>query len=196
MKWNKKFVDYFKALSEQKRQTTNNLSQDSYYLDPDSKPESYEYETGILTNTHQRSLPCHPDSHSRHIIFFVSLSYSSCSELFESETSAVTDQKRQRTVLLMKMSIRSIVFCLYFVMYQLCRKAFQLILTEILLDCMEDVLMGFHRSTFSKPNTEFNSDLAPCHFWAFSTMKRELRGKKFRSNQRSAARIREVGGAL
>jgi hypothetical protein len=30
------------------------------------------------------------------------------------------------------------------------------------LDCMADVLMGFHRSTFSKPNAEFNSDLAPC----------------------------------
>jgi hypothetical protein len=30
------------------------------------------------------------------------------------------------------------------------------------LDCMADVLMGFHRSTFSKPNTEFNSDLALC----------------------------------
>jgi hypothetical protein len=28
------------------------------------------------------------------------------------------------------------------------------------LDWMADVLMGFHRSTFSKPNTEFNSDLA------------------------------------
>jgi hypothetical protein len=26
------------------------------------------------------------------------------------------------------------------------------------LHCMADVLMGFHRSTFSKPNTEFNSD--------------------------------------
>jgi hypothetical protein len=25
------------------------------------------------------------------------------------------------------------------------------------LDCMADVLMGFHRSTFSKSNTEFNS---------------------------------------
>jgi hypothetical protein len=47
---------------------------------------------------------------------------------------------------------------------------------------MADVLMGFHRSTFSKPNTEFNSDLAPCDFWAFTTMKRELRGKKFRSD--------------
>jgi hypothetical protein len=64
------------------------------------------------------------------------------------------------------------------------------------LDCMADVLMGFYRSTFSKPNTEFNSDLAPCDFWAFLTMKRELRGKKFRSDQRSAARFREVGGAL
>jgi hypothetical protein len=32
------------------------------------------------------------------------------------------------------------------------------------LDCMADVLMGFHRSTFSKPNTEFNSDLVSCDF--------------------------------
>jgi hypothetical protein len=63
------------------------------------------------------------------------------------------------------------------------------------LDCMEDVLMGFRRSTFSKPNTEFNSHFAPCDFWAFPTMKRELRGK-FRSDQRSAARFREVSGAL
>jgi hypothetical protein len=64
------------------------------------------------------------------------------------------------------------------------------------LDRIADVLMGFHRSTFSKPNTEFNSDFAPCDFWAFPTMKRELRGKKFRNDQRSAARFREVGGAL
>jgi hypothetical protein len=35
------------------------------------------------------------------------------------------------------------------------------------LDCMADVLMGFHRSTFSKPNTEFNSYLAPRDFWVF-----------------------------
>jgi hypothetical protein len=49
---------------------------------------------------------------------------------------------------------------------------------------------------FPKPNTEFNSALAPCDFWAFTTMKRELRGKKFRSDQRPAARFREVGGAL
>jgi hypothetical protein len=47
------------------------------------------------------------------------------------------------------------------------------------LDCMADVLMGFHRSTFSTPNTEFSSDLAPCDFWDFPTMKRELRGKNF-----------------
>jgi hypothetical protein len=49
---------------------------------------------------------------------------------------------------------------------------------------------------FSKPNTESNSDLAPCDFWAFSAMKRELQGKKFRSEQQSAASFREVGGAL
>jgi hypothetical protein len=28
------------------------------------------------------------------------------------------------------------------------------------LDCMADIPMGFHRSTFSNPNTEFNSNLA------------------------------------
>jgi hypothetical protein len=61
-------------------------------------------------------------------------------------------------------------------------------------DCMADVLMGFHRSTFSKPNTKFNSDLVPCDLWAFPTMKMELRGKKFRSDQWSAARFRDVGG--
>jgi hypothetical protein len=32
---------------------------------------------------------------------------------------------------------------------------------------MADVLMGFNVSIFSKPSTEFNSDLAPCDFWAF-----------------------------
>jgi hypothetical protein len=31
---------------------------------------------------------------------------------------------------------------------------------------------------------------------AFPAMKMELRGKKFRSDQRSAARFREMGGAL
>jgi hypothetical protein len=42
----------------------------------------------------------------------------------------------------------------------------------------------------------YSPDLTPCDFWALPTMKRELRGKKFRSDQRSAARFREVGGAL
>jgi hypothetical protein len=35
-----------------------------------------------------------------------------------------------------------------------------------------------------------------CDFWAFATVKRELRGMKFRSDQRSPACFREVGGAL
>jgi hypothetical protein len=51
------------------------------------------------------------------------------------------------------------------------------------LDCMADVLLGFYRSSFSKPNTEFDSDLAPCDFWAFLTKKKELRGKKFQSDE-------------
>jgi hypothetical protein len=42
----------------------------------------------------------------------------------------------------------------------------------------------------------YSPDLAPCDFWGFTSMKRELRGKKFRSDQRSAARFRELGGAL
>jgi histone-lysine N-methyltransferase SETMAR len=42
----------------------------------------------------------------------------------------------------------------------------------------------------------YSPDLAPCDFWAFSTTKTELRGNKFRSDQRSAARFREVGEAL
>jgi hypothetical protein len=50
------------------------------------------------------------------------------------------------------------------------------------LDCMAYVLMGFHQSTSSKPNTEFNSDLTPRNFWAFPTMKREFRCKKFQSD--------------
>jgi hypothetical protein len=36
------------------------------------------------------------------------------------------------------------------------------------LDCIADALMGFHRSTFSKPNTEINSDLAPTQFLGLS----------------------------
>jgi hypothetical protein len=42
------------------------------------------------------------------------------------------------------------------------------------LDCMADVIMGFYRSTFSKPNKKFISDLAPCDFYAVPSMKREL----------------------
>jgi hypothetical protein len=47
------------------------------------------------------------------------------------------------------------------------------------------------------------SDLAPCDFWAFPAMKMELRGQNllFHSPSKacgelSAARFREVGGAL
>jgi hypothetical protein len=36
------------------------------------------------------------------------------------------------------------------------------------VDCMADVLMGFHWSNFSKLNTEFNSDLCPMRFLGFS----------------------------
>jgi hypothetical protein len=64
------------------------------------------------------------------------------------------------------------------------------------VDCMTDVLMGFHPSTFSNPKKEFNSGLSPCNFWAFPNMKRELRGKKILSDQRSAARFQEASGAL
>jgi hypothetical protein len=41
----------------------------------------------------------------------------------------------------------------------------------------------------------YSPDLVSYDFWAFPTMKRELRGKKFRYDQRFAARFREVGGA-
>jgi hypothetical protein len=51
------------------------------------------------------------------------------------------------------------------------------------LECMADVLMGFHRSTFSNPNAGFNSDFTPYYLWDFPTMKRELWGKKFWSQQ-------------
>jgi hypothetical protein len=44
---------------------------------------------------------------------------------------------------------------------------------------MADVLMGFHRSTFSMLNTEFNSDLASCDFWAFPTTKRTSEVRNF-----------------
>jgi hypothetical protein len=59
-----------------------------------------------------------------------------------------------------------------------------------------DVVRGLHRSTFSKPKTEFDSHQAPMRFLGFSNREMELQGKKFRSDQRSAARFREMGGAL
>jgi hypothetical protein len=49
----------------------------------------------------------------------------------------------------------------------------------------------------------YNPNLAACYFWAFLTMKRELRGQNRlfhyppeACGKRSAARFREVGGAL
>jgi hypothetical protein len=42
----------------------------------------------------------------------------------------------------------------------------------------------------------YSPDRAPCNFWAFPTMKRELWGKKFQSDWWPAACFREVGGAL
>jgi hypothetical protein len=64
------------------------------------------------------------------------------------------------------------------------------------LDCMADVLMGFHQSKLSKLNTEFNSDLVPRNFWASPTMKRELQGKKFQSNQQSASTFSRSGWSV
>jgi hypothetical protein len=56
------------------------------------------------------------------------------------------------------------------------------------LDCMADVLMEFHRSTFSKSNT--NSIQISLHaILGFSNHDKELRRKKFRSDQQSAARF-------
>jgi hypothetical protein len=40
------------------------------------------------------------------------------------------------------------------------------------MDSMADVLMGFHRSTFSKLNIEFNSDLTPLQFLGFFNHKK------------------------
>jgi hypothetical protein len=64
-----------------------------------------------------------------------------------------------------------------------------------------DVLTGIGVTPLEDP--PYNPDLAPCDFWAFATMKRELRGQNRlfhyppeACNKRSAARFREVGGAL
>jgi hypothetical protein len=42
----------------------------------------------------------------------------------------------------------------------------------------------------------YSPDLTPCDFWALPTMKRELQGKKFQSDQWSAAHFQEVGRML
>jgi hypothetical protein len=47
----------------------------------------------------------------------------------------------------------------------------------------------------SSEHPPYSPDLAPCDFWA-STAVGGVRGKKFRSDRRSAARFRGVGGAL
>jgi hypothetical protein len=47
------------------------------------------------------------------------------------------------------------------------------------LDCMADVLMGFHRSTFSKSNTEFNSDLAHAISGLFQPRKGSSKARNF-----------------
>jgi hypothetical protein len=59
-------------------------------------------------------------------------------------------------------------------------------------------VFGFEKVDGGTPleHPPYSPDLASCDFWAFPTMKWELRGKKFPSDQRSAARFREVGGAL
>jgi hypothetical protein len=44
---------------------------------------------------------------------------------------------------------------------------------------MADVLMGFHRSIFSKPNTVFNSDLAPMRFLGFSNREKGAQARNF-----------------
>jgi hypothetical protein len=45
-------------------------------------------------------------------------------------------------------------------------------------------------------HSPYSADLAPWDFWASSTMKKKLRDKNFRSDQRSEARFWEVGWTL
>jgi hypothetical protein len=59
------------------------------------------------------------------------------------------------------------------------------------LDCMVDVLMGFHQSTFFKLNTKFDSDLAPCDFWVFPTTESEHLGNKIITNVPSSIKIQQ-----
>jgi hypothetical protein len=42
----------------------------------------------------------------------------------------------------------------------------------------------------------YSSDIAPCGFWAFPTMKRELQYPPEAFGKRSAARFQEVGRAF
>jgi hypothetical protein len=42
----------------------------------------------------------------------------------------------------------------------------------------------------------YSPDLTPCDSWAFPTMKKEVQGKKFQSDQQSAAHFWEAGRAL
>jgi hypothetical protein len=42
----------------------------------------------------------------------------------------------------------------------------------------------------------YSSDLTPCNFWAFPTMKMELRGMKFQSDPWSAARFSRSGWSV
>jgi hypothetical protein len=64
------------------------------------------------------------------------------------------------------------------------------------LDFMADVLMGFHRSTFSKPKTEFNSDLAPMRFLDFSNNDKGAPRQEVEVLNGLQHVFGEVGGAL
>jgi hypothetical protein len=64
-----------------------------------------------------------------------------------------------------------------------------------------DALTEIRETPLERP--PYSPDLAPCNFWAFPTMKKELRGQNRllhsppeACGKRSAARFREVGGAL
>jgi hypothetical protein len=64
-----------------------------------------------------------------------------------------------------------------------------------------DVLTNIGGTPLEHP--PYSSDLDPCSFWAFPNMKRELRGQNRlfhylpeACGKQSAARFREVGGAL
>jgi hypothetical protein len=58
------------------------------------------------------------------------------------------------------------------------------------------ILCSVWKEWISAAPPPYSPDLASCDFWAFPTVKMELRGKKFRGDERSAARFREVGEVL